>query len=328
MLTRLRRHALFALLLLSLLALLQCSKGQPEASDSASPSPAKLRIGYQKSGTLSLLKWRGTLEPELERRGGSLEWAEFPSGPALLEAMNAAQIDFGFVGEAPPIFAQAAASNMVYVATEPAAPKSEAILVRSDSPLKELRDLKGRSVALNKGSNVHYFLVRALERAKLAYTDVKVVFLPPADARAAFETGTVDAWAIWDPYLAAAQLSLSPRVLATAEGIAPNQQLYIARREFAERSAPLLELVLQHLKHTDAWVSGHTAEASERLAQQLNIDARAVQLSLERATFQVGPISEEVLDNQQRIADAFLELGLVPRALRVRDALPERLPRP
>lgn len=324
MLARHRRSLLGTLLLLALSWPLGCSKARPATEGGVS----KLRIGYQKSGTLSLLKWRATLEPELERRGGSLEWAEFPSGPALLEALNAAQIEFGFVGEAPPIFAQAASSNMVYVASEPAAPKAEAILVRADSPVQSVRDLKGRSVALNKGSNVHYFLAKALAQAKLAYSDVNVVFLPPADARAAFENRNVDAWAIWDPYLAAAQLGLSARVLTTAEGIAPNQQLYVARRAFAEQNRPLLELVLRHVQQTDAWVSSHMADAAERLAEQLKIDARAVRLSLERASFGVKPISEEALDNQQRIADTFLELGLLPRALRVRDALPNELPEP
>lgn len=328
MLAQLRRHVLHALLVLALPPQLGCSKPSSAAGDSARASPVRLRIGYQKSGTLSLLKWRATLEPELERSGGHVEWAEFPSGPALLEALNGAQIDFGFVGEAPPIFAQAASSNMVYVASEPAAPKAEAILVRADSPIGTVRELKGRSIALNKGSNVHYFLAKALQRAQLAYADVQLVFLAPADARAAFENGTVDAWAIWDPYLASVELASSPRVLSTAEGLAPNQQLYVARREFADQNPELLELLLRHVQQTDSWVSEHGAEAAERLAQQLSIDVRAVRLSLERATFGVRPISEEVLDNQQRIADSFLELGLVPRALRVRDALPQKLPQP
>jgi sulfonate transport system substrate-binding protein len=115
------------------------------------------------------------------------------------------------VGEAPPIFAQAAGANLVYVANEPPSPRSEAIVVPGDSGLKTVAQLKGKKIALNKGSNVHYLLVRAIEKAGLKYSDITPVYLPPADARAAFERGSVDAWVIWDPLLAAAEKQLGAR---------------------------------------------------------------------------------------------------------------------
>ena len=154
---------------------------------------ARLRIGYQKYGTLVLLKERGTLEKRLAATGYDVTWTEFPAGPQLLEALNVGAIDFGTTGEAPPIFAQAAGAPLAYVGYEPPAPAGEAVIVPSDSPIKEVAELKGRKVALNKGSNVHYLLVRALEAFSLALTDVEPVYLPPADARAAFERGAVDA---------------------------------------------------------------------------------------------------------------------------------------
>ena len=74
-----------------------------------------LRIGYQKYGTLVLLKERGTLEKRLAPAGYEVSWTEFPAGPQLLEALNVGAIDFGTTGEAPPIFAQAAGAPLVYV---------------------------------------------------------------------------------------------------------------------------------------------------------------------------------------------------------------------
>src|SRR6201991_1423823 len=148
-----------------------------------------VRIGFQKYGKLVLLKGKGTLEGRLKAIGYSVEWKEFPAGPQLLEALNVGAIDFGSTGETPPIFAQAAGAPLVYVAHEPPAPKGEAILVPKDSPIKTLADLKGKKIAFNKGSNVHYLLVKALEKAGLKYGDVQPVFLAPADARAAFEKG-------------------------------------------------------------------------------------------------------------------------------------------
>ena len=161
-----------------------------------------VRIGYQKTGTLNLVRLRGTLAPDLALLGACAEWIGFPAGPQLLEALNAGAIDFGHTGDAPPILAQSAGAPLVYVAHEPSRSHSEAIIVPAGSPLRTIADLKSKRVALNKGSNVHYLLVRALESAGIAYDQVNTVFLSPSDARAAFEGGSVDAWAVWDPYLA------------------------------------------------------------------------------------------------------------------------------
>ena len=130
----------------------------------ASAENKVVRIGYQKYGNVILLKNKGTLEGKLAPLRYKVEWSEFPSGPPLLEALNAGAIDFGHAGEAPPIFAQAASTQFLYVAHEPPAPKGEAVLVPKNSPLRSVADLKGKKVALNKGSNVHYLLVKGSKR--------------------------------------------------------------------------------------------------------------------------------------------------------------------
>src|SRR5580658_10862892 len=191
-----------------------------------------IRIGYQKYGTLVLLKARGALEKRLALLHVEVKWTEFPAGPQLLEGLNVGSIDFGTVGEAPPIFAQAAGADLVYVGNEPGAPAAEAILVPNNSAIKSVAELKGKKVALNKGANVHYLLVKVLEKAGLRYSEITPVFLAPADARAAFETGAVDAWAIWDPFQASAEVTLNARTLADGTGVVPNNQFYLARKAF------------------------------------------------------------------------------------------------
>ena len=179
------------------------------AAQAQQPTDKKVvRIGYQKYGTINLLKAKGTLEPRLKAKGVTVEWSLFPAGPELLEALNAGKVDFGSTGEAPPIFAQAAGAPLVYVGNEPPNPKGEGILVLKNSPIKSFTDLKGKKIALNKGSNVHYFLVKALEKAGLKYSDVKVVFLPPGEAVPLLKKGSVDAWAIWGPFYTNAKRSL------------------------------------------------------------------------------------------------------------------------
>src|SRR3984885_3535791 len=230
-----------------------------------------VRIGYQKYGNLILLKGTGTLDKTLAAQGVAVEWVEFPSGPPLLEALNAGAIDIGQTGEAPPIFAQAANAGFVYIAHEPPAPKGEAILVPKDSPIKSVADLKGEKVALNKGSNVHYLLVKLLEQTGVKYSDIQPVFLSPADARAAFETGAVDAWAIWDPYQAAAEVTLAARTLADGTGVVPNNQFYLARKAFAEANPQAVDWVLDAVADVDHWAVDNTATAAAQLSAGIGI---------------------------------------------------------
>ena len=185
-----------------------------------------VRMGNQKVGAYALLKARGILEDRLKPLGYTVSWKEFSSGPLLLEGLTVGAVDFGHGGEAPPIFAQAAGAAFLYIGHEPAAPKGEAVLVPKDSPIKTIADLKGKKIALNKGSNVHYLLVRALENAGLKYTDVDVVYLSPADGRAAFDKGAVDAWVIWEPYRTAAEMSLGARTLADGSGLVSNHEFW------------------------------------------------------------------------------------------------------
>lgn len=283
-------------------------------------SAKELRIGYQKYGTLTLLKGRGTLEKRLAAKGVTVKWTEFPAGPVLLEGLNVGSIDFGTVGEAPPIFAQAAGANLVYVGNEPPSPGSEAIVVPKGSAIRTLADLKGKKIALNKGSNVHYLLVRALEKAGIEYKDVQTVFLPPADARASFERGAVDAWAIWDPFLAAAEKQLGARVLADGRGLVSNHQFYLAARPYAEAQPEVVRIVLDELAKVDEWGSKNIKEVAAILASQTGLDSSIVELAAQRYAYGVKPVTPEVIREQQKIADVFANLKLIPKPIVVKDA--------
>jgi sulfonate transport system substrate-binding protein len=278
-----------------------------------------VRIGFQKYGKLVLLKGKGSLEEKLRPFGYKVSWTEFPSGPPLLEALNIGAIDFGIAGETPPIFAQAAGAPLVYLAYDPPAPQGEAILVPKDSPLKSVADLKGKKVALNKGSNVHYLLVKALEKAGLKYTDVQPVFLAPSDALAAFTRGSVDAWVIWDPYEAAAEASTGARILADGTGLVANHQFYFSSKKFLAENAKAVDVVLEALNEADDWTRKNIETVAEQLSPSIGLPASVLAVSLKRESYGILPISDEVIASQQRIADTFLELGLLPKAITVSD---------
>jgi sulfonate transport system substrate-binding protein len=279
-----------------------------------------IRIGYQKYGTLVLLKARGTLEKRLAPLHVEVKWTEFPAGPQLLEGLNVGSIDFGTAGEAPPIFAQAAGADLVYVGNEPPASTGEAILVPKDSPIRTVAELKGKKVALNKGSNVHFLLVKILEKAGVQYRDIDTVFLTPADARAAFERGSVDAWAIWEPFLAAAQRQTSARILADGNGVVSNHQFFLASRSYAAKRADVVAIVLEEVAAVDQWAKTNQKAAAAALQPQIGLDQATLELALSRGGYGVTPVSDPVLAEQQSIADTFYDLKLIPKHINVRDA--------
>ncbi len=279
-----------------------------------------VRIGFQKYGKLVLLKSKGTLEDKLKAAGYKVVWTEFPSGPPLLEALNVGAIDFGNTGEAPPIFAQAAGAPIQYVAYEPPAPKGEAILVPKDSKLTSVADLRGKKVALNKGSNVHYLLVKALEKAGVKYSEVEPVFLAPADARAAFERGAVDAWVIWDPFQAAAEAATGARTLADGTGVVSNYQFYFSSKKFLQSDSGIVDLVLAQLREVDDWAEGDIHAVANQLAPAIGLPVDVVEVALKRQSYGIKPITDSVIADQQRVADTFFALGLLPKQIKISDA--------
>jgi sulfonate transport system substrate-binding protein len=229
-------------------------------------------------------------------------------------------IDFGTVGEAPPIFAQAAGADLVYVGNEPPASAAEAIIVPKDSPIKTVAELKGKKVALNKGSNVHFLLVKLLEQAGVDYKDIDTIFLTPADARAAFERGSVDAWAIWEPFLAAAQRQTGARILADGNGVVSNHQFFLASRVYASKRADVVAIVLEEVAAVDQWAKTNPKEAAAALQPQIGLDQATLELALSRGGYGVTPVNDAVLAEQQRIADAFYDLKLIPKHINIHDA--------
>ena len=280
-----------------------------------------LNIGFQKYGLLPVIKERGVLDSTLKEKNINVKWVEFPAGPQLLEGLNVGSVALGEVGEAPPIFAQAAGANLVYIANQPAAPTAEALIIPKDSPIKSIQDLKGKRVALNKGSNVHYLLLKVLEKNNLKLSDIEVVYLPPSDARAAFERGAVDAWVIWDPFFAAAEHQIGARVLADGTNLVNNHQFYLADRKFAEQHPEVLETVITELNSAADWVKNNQEQATQILEKPTGLSRDILKTSIGRMSFGVQPISTDVAKEQQYVADAFYQQKLIPNTINIQAAL-------
>lgn len=307
-----KKITLISASLATIMMLTGCSKPQETTT---------LNIGFQKYGVLPIIKARGDLDKALKEKGVNVKWVEFPAGPQLLEGLNVGSVAFGESGEAPPIFAQAANSNLVYVANQPAAPLAEALIVPKDSAIQSVQDLKGKRVVLNKGSNVHYLLLKVLEANHLKLDDIQVVYLPPADARAAFEKGAVDAWVIWDPFFAAAEKQLNAKVIATGQNLVNNHQFYLADRKFAEQHPDVLKIVVNELNTTTQWVSQHQTDAAKLLEKPTGLPLDILKTSISRMGFGVTPISNDVVKKQQAVADAFYQQKLIPNKINIQAAV-------
>lgn len=281
----------------------------------------EIRVGWQKGSDLAIIKAKGVFEKALNQRGITVRWTEFPAGPQMLEALNVDGIDLGSVGETPPVFAQVAKANLVYVGVEPPAPTGEALLVPKDSTIKTLADLKGKRIVLNRGSNVHYLLVQLLQKAHLSYDDIQVSYLKPSDAYAAFQNGHVDAWVIWDPYETAAVAQLGARVLADGRGLVDNHQFYIASRGFAQAHPDALKFVLAQINHESLWIGEHKAEAAQIYASQIGLPVDVAERALGHTSFGVTLLDADVVSRQQRIADTFYQLKLIPKQIDVSSAV-------
>ena len=302
-------------LLIHLLALACFAAGAP------GQAATELRIGYQKAAnTLVLLRAHGALEKRLAPLGVTVKWLEFTAGPQLLEGLNFGSIDFGYVGEVPPIFALAAHARFVYIAYELPTPHAEGLLVAKDSPIHAIADLKGKRIAFNKGSDVHWLVVAALRGVGLRYSDIQPVYLSPADARAAFQQGAVDAWAIWDPFFVAAQQQLGARVLTDAAGIVQRYQYFLSTRDFAEHHKDVVDAVMDEAGKEGQRVRQDYGAAAAELAPIQGLPAGIIEAGLRHYEHLYKPVDDAVLTDQQQIADAFFELKLIPSKVSVRDA--------
>lgn len=284
-------------------------------------APRPVRLGYQKSSTLiAVLRLQGTLEQRLEALGARLSWHEFTSGLPLLEALNLDNLDFSAdVADTVPVFAQAAGAQLTFVAQEAPSPTAQAILVRADSPLKSVSELKGKRVGFAKAAGAHYLLIAALEKAGLSFSDIEPAYLTPADGRAAFEKGALDAWVVWDPFLSAAQKQANARVLSDGTGLASYQRYYLASTRFAQARPDVLGVIYSELEKTGRWVKQNPKEAAALLSPFWGLDAGIVEQANGRRSYAVRPVTPQNIVEQQKIADTFFAEKLLPRRINATD---------
>jgi sulfonate transport system substrate-binding protein len=304
---------------------LKLSVGAASAAALSPQTPAEasvkeIRIGYQKTGVLVITRQQRILEKKFSARQIGIKWIEFTSGPPLLEAMSTGSVDLGSVGDTPPIFAQAANANVVYVAGSPIT-NGQGILVPANSGIKTIADLKGKRIGFTKGSSAHNVVISTLEKAGLTYADITPVYLTPPDAVPAFASGSIEAWAVWDPYFAIGEKRQNGRILVNAHEVAKTNSFYLANRDFANAHVRETREVIEGLAEAARWAENNRAEVAAALAAVTGVPLDVQTVAANRASFLIGPVTDDIVTTQQAVADRFHKLGLIPKPIAVRDAV-------
>ena len=276
----------------------------------------KLTIGYQNNGLLLIAKQRGDLD-----RVAEVTWQPFASGPPLLEAMGVGGVDFGGAGDTPPVIAQSQGAAIVYVAAQPVTGAAAAILAPRGSALRTPGDLRGKRVAWLRGSSAQQFVMATLAAAGLGLGDVEAINLAPGDAAAAFAGGSLDAWAVWDPWFATAEVAQGARVLVGGAPLAASLSFLLANRAVAEARPDDLRAVLDALKATAAWAAANRRDLAALIATAAGLDTAVAARIAARQDLALVPLSAPLVKREQALADTLLAQGAIPARVDVAAAV-------
>lgn len=306
------------------LALSACGNGGSEKPGSADGERSKgvITIGYQKGNTLNILKEHGNLDQALSEQGYKVEWKVFSTGTVLLEALNTNNIDFGHASDGNAVFMQAGGHPLNYVASESPYPEGVALVVKADSAIQSVDDLKGKTIGVTRGGNQHYLLLVALEQAGISLDEVNIKFYKDAaEGLAAFTKDEFDVYGTWDPYLAIVENTIETRTVVNGSGYSDNRTFYFATKDLLDQKPEVVTIILQELQNADLWANDNKKEISEILATELGLDAAPIQQANDRRTFGVQKIGDSIIASQQKLADTFFEAGLLDAKINIAEAV-------
>jgi sulfonate transport system substrate-binding protein len=250
-----------------------------------------------------------------------VKWVEFPAGPPMIAAMGKDEVDLGFTGGVPAVFGQAQDIPLVYVAGGPPAPKFSGILVRQDSTIKTLADLKGKKIAATKASIAYYLLFQALREGGLALEEIQFVDVPPPKGLEALRKGEVDAWVCWYPFLAQLQETMPVRLLTDGEGLISDRVYYVATRSFVNHHFDLIPILMEEMRSAGIWANNNQEKVAQIIAPNLKQEKSVALKTIASRTNGAAQIQDRAIEEQQRIADTFFRLGILPKQIRVEDAV-------
>lgn len=270
-----------------------------------------LNIGDQKGNMRAQLEASGALKNVSYK----INWYEFPAAAPVAEALKVDAIDIGYLGDAPFIFANSNGGTAKAIAVYKADSYPVAILVPQNSPIKSAKDLKGKSLAFNKGSISHLLTLKALEQQGLKPEDVTFKFLPPADGKLAVANGSVDAWVVWDPYTAYAELKDHFRVVVNGRGLYSGYTFLAATDKSLKDQSKRVAIqdFIYRLKESQAWAGQHGDEFGKAYAKITGLPEDVGIKAFKRRNASWEPIDNEVIKVSQGTADFYTKYKLIDK---------------
>ena len=316
----------YAIAATSLSLILSACDKNPTTSDTSTSQKTQeqalkeLSIGYQKAA-LKLIVAKKNQSFEQAFPSTKVSWKEFPAGPQTLEALSVGAIDFGYTGDVPVVFALAADKPLRYLVAEQSSRQAHALLIPNNSQIQTLTDLKGKRIGLTKGSSAHYFVSETLKQAGLTWQDIQPVWLTPADARAALDKNAIDAWAIWEPYISATETQGNAKILFDSKTLPAVYSFYSAQPQFKTQYPQAVNQIKQVLNETDDWIEQHPEETAQILSEStgLSLDIARAVIQKKPSPNQVDVPSLEIIQAQQKVADSFYQLKLMPKAVDIQN---------
>jgi sulfonate transport system substrate-binding protein len=300
------------------------SSASSSSSTSASSGPAKvsvvnasfkgttLRVGDQAgTGAQALLTSSGLIK----KLPFKIQFADFTSGPPMLQAMSGGSLDVGGVGNAPPVFAAAGGAKIKIVGALSNNPDSAALLVPKGSKATSVAQLKGKKIAVAQGSSADYHLIWALKKAGLSPKDVTLEYLQPAEALAAFSSGAVDAWDVWSPFIEQAVAQSGGRIISNGDGETANFS-YLVASESALKNAATSKAITTYLKtlnQAHRWANSHPAAWAATWAKATGLPVSVMTKAAKDDTQTPVPVDGKISAAEQSLVDTFSGVGLIPR---------------
>lgn len=280
-------------------------------------------IGYQKADPVDIARQHGELIKKMKAKGYQVVFKEFSDGAALMTALKSGAIDYARVGDTPPVTAKAAGTDIALIAAGATKEYGSGILVGKNSQITNLKQLKGKTIAYQKGTTAQYLIIQALKKAGLSTNDVKLVNMDQSSASVAFAKGSVDAWVTWDPYTATAQVNQGAKLLTNGTGLAKNRDFLISTQNYAKTHIALSKLLTTYINDDMTWANNHHTQLIAMLSKTLKLSDAVIQKMVERRTYAMALVKADssIVDEENQIANTFYQEGVVTEKVDMKTTL-------
>ena len=305
-----------------------CSSPTASGADSGASEQSQVVVKIPdpgNAGSLAAGKKDGSFEKALAEVGARVQWTGLsgPFAPAAL-ALNAGELDMSSGSITSAVMALGQSPKFRLFARAEPDGLGEGILVKDDSGIESVSDLKGKKVAVWHGSTSEYLLLKALEKEGLSPDDVERVYLQPAKSAAVFHSGQVDAWATWSTFSIPERATQPVHFLVNGEEVASqNSVIWAVRTEFADQHPEIVKAVYE-------WIHNADLDRQQNPEKYVNVfrtsgpdaytaDAKDIAVEESRAGHEIIPIDAKALETFDEVANFYADRGITDGVVPVGD---------